>query len=60
MSRIFAGRSAEKRREGEALVRGADNLSCAHSHGESSRQTGLPPDEEGRTDDFQSCEPNEW
>jgi hypothetical protein len=27
---------------------------------ESSRQTGLPPDEEGRTDDFQNCEPNEW
>jgi hypothetical protein len=28
MTRIFAERSAEKRREGEALIREADNLSC--------------------------------
>jgi hypothetical protein len=28
MTRIFAERSAEKRREGEALIREADNLAC--------------------------------
>jgi hypothetical protein len=28
MTKIFAERSAEKRREGEALIREADNLSC--------------------------------
>jgi hypothetical protein len=28
MTRIFAERSAEKRREGEALTREPDNLSC--------------------------------
>jgi len=28
MTRIFAERSAEKRREGEALIRETDNLSC--------------------------------
>jgi hypothetical protein len=28
MTSIFAERSAEKRREGEALIREADNLSC--------------------------------
>jgi hypothetical protein len=28
MTNIFAERSAEKRREGEALIREADNLSC--------------------------------
>jgi hypothetical protein len=28
MTRIFAARSAEKRREGEALNREADNLAC--------------------------------
>jgi hypothetical protein len=28
MTHIFAGRSAEKRREGEALIREADNLAC--------------------------------
>jgi hypothetical protein len=28
LTRIFAERSAEKRREGEALIREADNLAC--------------------------------
>jgi hypothetical protein len=28
MTKIFAERSAEKRREGEALIREADNLAC--------------------------------
>jgi hypothetical protein len=28
MTRIFAERSVEKRREGEALIREADNLAC--------------------------------
>jgi len=28
MTHIFTERSAEKRREGEALIRGADNLAC--------------------------------
>ena len=28
MTRIFAERSAEKRREGETLIREADNLAC--------------------------------
>ena len=28
MTKIFAERSAEKRREGEALIREADNLTC--------------------------------
>jgi len=28
MTRIFAERSAEKRREGEALIGEADNLAC--------------------------------
>jgi hypothetical protein len=28
MTHIFAERSAEKRREGEALIREADNLAC--------------------------------
>jgi hypothetical protein len=28
MTRIFAERSAEKRREGEALIREADSLAC--------------------------------
>jgi hypothetical protein len=28
MTWIFAERSAEKRREGEALIREADNLAC--------------------------------
>ena len=28
MTKIFAERSAEKRREGEALIREAENLAC--------------------------------
>src|SRR5258708_25969406 len=32
MTRIFAERSAEKRREGEALIREADNLACQSWH----------------------------
>jgi hypothetical protein len=47
------------------IIFGSDGVVC---HGiasllkldRSSRQTRLPPDEEGRADDFQNCESNEW
>jgi hypothetical protein len=43
MTKIFAGRSAEKRREGEVLIREPDNLAC-QSLNERMRSDGGPTD----------------
>ena len=54
MTKIFAERSAEKRREGEALIREADNLAC-QSWNEKMWSDGGPIDPSPTIDQAINC-----